>query len=92
VGPFFGTMKLVGCRSIFVLAIPGGNLFGMVPRSFCKRFGFLTRSFPIQHPWPQPAVRNVIPIKELAFATIGEPNFKAPPSMDGLALDDADAI
>jgi hypothetical protein len=50
---------------------------------------------PAQFPDPTPPASASGPechLKELAFATVGKLNFKAPPSMDGLVLDDADAV
>ena len=40
----------------------------------------------------KPACGNVIPVKELAFPTVGKANVETPAARDGLVLDDADAV
>ena len=68
-----------------------GPTLGTIPSGprYCLRS--LQRSFAIQRFRPKPAGRNVIPINELAFSAIRQPDFKAPASRDGFVFDDANA-
>jgi hypothetical protein len=69
-----------------------GPTFGTIPSSprYCLRR--LQRSFTIHHILPKSAGRDVVPIKEQAFATVRESDLKAPASTDSFVFEDADAV